>query len=122
MASINNSGVITLNRGDCFKTPLFINIGTEEEPIRLDMNKAPEVEIYFGVYAPGTKFENSFIIKKFTYLDSNSFGDVMISLNPQDTLYIRPGAYIYSVKARMYDKAQGEWINTVIDANKFYII
>lgn len=122
MAFIDNFGVITLSRGDCFKTPLFINIGTEEEPVRLDMRKFPEVEIYFGVYLSGGRFENSFIIKKFTSLDSNSEGDVVINLNPEDTLYIRPGKYLYSIKARIYDKSYGEWLNTVIDANDFYII
>lgn len=121
MASISNLGMITLNRGDCFKAPLFINIGTEEEPIRLDMNKIPDVEVYFGVYTPGSRFEDSFIAKKFTYLDSNPLGDVMISLDPQDTLYIRPGIYLYSIKARMYDPIYGEWIGTVINANKFQI-
>ena len=103
MAFIDNLGVITLNRGDCFKTPLFINIGTEEEPIRLDILKFSDAEIYFGVYNFGDRFENSFIAKKFTHLDSNSLGDIMIALDPKDTLYVKPGRYIYSIKARMYN-------------------
>lgn len=122
MAFINNLGVITLNRGDCFKTPLFINIGTEKEPIRLDFKKFPNVEVYFGIYVPGYKFENSFIVKKFTYLDSNSNGDVIVSFEPNDTFYIKPGRYKYSVKARMYSVEYGEWVGTVINENDFYIV
>lgn len=122
MAFIDNLGVITLNRGDCFKAPLFINVGTKEEPIRLDALKFPEIEIYFGVYAIGDKFENSFIAKKFTYEDSNPKGDVIISIDPEDTLYRRPGVYLYSIKARMQSDAYGEWINTIIDGNRFYIV
>lgn len=121
MASISNLGSITLARGDCFKAPLFINIGSDIEPIRLDIRSLPELEIYFGVYMPYDRFENSFIAKKFNHLDSNELGDVIITINPEDTLYIRPGSYKYSIKARMYDKAYGEWINTVVDANTFYI-
>ena len=122
MALIDNSGSITISRGDCFKIPLFINIGTEEEPIRLDFKKFSDMEVYFGVYLPGGIFENSFIAKKFTHLDSNSLGDIMIALDPKDTLYVKPGRYIYSIKARMYNPIQGEWINTVVDSNNFYII
>lgn len=122
MAFIDNLGAITLNRGDCFRAPLFINIGTEEEPIRLDMNKFPGIEVYFGAYSPGDSFEKSFIAKKFTYLDSNDFGDVIVTLNPLDTLYKRPGAYLYSVKIRMFDPNCEEWINTVINESNFYII
>lgn len=122
MAFINNLGVITLDRGDCFKTPLFINIGTQEEPIRFNILKFPEAELYFGVYNPGDKFENSFIAKKFNYLDSNPQGDVIISLNSEDTLHKRPGAYLYSIKIRMFDPTYGEWISTVINENNFYIV
>lgn len=122
MAFIDNLGVITLNRGDCFKTPLFINIGTEEEPIRLDILKFPDAEIYFGVYNFGDRFENSFIAKKFTYLDSNPHGDVIISLDPEDTLYKRPGTYLYSIKVRVFNPIYGEWVNTVINENIFHII
>ena len=121
MASISNLGTITVARGDCFRAPLFINIGTEKEPIRLDVRKLPELEIYFGVYMPYDRFENSFIAKKFDHLDSNELGDIMITINLEDTLYIRPGSYKYSVRARMYDESYGEWINTVVDANTFYI-
>lgn len=121
MAFINNLGVISLNRGDCLKTPLFINIGTEEEPIRLDFKKFPDVEIYFGVYLPGCTFEQSFIGKKFTFLDSNEYGDVIISIDPQDTLYIKPGKYKYAIRARMYNSEFGEFLYTVVDQNDFYI-
>ena len=41
MATISNLGVITLNRGTCFKVPLFLDIGTENNPIRLDTRMLP---------------------------------------------------------------------------------
>jgi hypothetical protein len=103
MTTIDNLGTITLNRGDCFKTPLFLNIGTEKEPIRLNVLKFPQLEVFFGIYLPGSKFENSFIKKTFNFKDSNSLGDIVISLDPLDTLYVPPGKYLYTVKAKLHN-------------------
>lgn len=121
MASINNLGGITLTRGDCFKAPLFINIGTESEPIRLNVNIFPELEVYLGVYLPGSRFENSLIRKRFTDKDCNEHGDVVISIEPQDTLKLRSGTYMYTIKARIYSKEYGEWVATVVDSSKFQL-
>lgn len=122
MPSISNLGIITVTQGDCFQAPLFLNIGSDNEPIRLDLIKFPDLEVYFGVYTCGSRFERSFIIKKFTYLDTNKFGDVVITLNPEDTKCVRPGKYKYSIKVRIDDPNQGEWVNTVIDSKDFYLI
>ena len=73
---IDALNIIKLNRGDCVQIPLFINIGTDEEPVRLDFNrfKDLDIEVYLGVYPPNSKFEHSIIRKKFTYLDVNDLG------------------------------------------------
>ena len=39
MFEISNEGNITLNRGDSFKTPIFINKGTEIEPNRYELTE-----------------------------------------------------------------------------------
>ena len=124
MAFIDNNGIINLYRGDCLQVPLFINIGTDEEPIRLDFNKFSnlDIEVYFGVYSKNCPFEHSFIRKKFTCLDANSLGDIIVKIDPQDTLCVIPGSYFYSVKLRMQDNIQGEFVSTVIDRNIFNII
>ena len=31
----------------------------------------------------------------------NEYGDIMVKLNPQDTLNMLPGKYFYSIKLRM---------------------
>ena len=124
MAFVDNLGKITINRGDCFQIPLFINMGTEDEPIRLDFKEFSNlgIEIYLGVYPPHYSFEYSLIRKKFTYLDANENGDVVIKIDPQDTVNLFPGNYKYSIKATMQDVNQENWVSTIIDANDFYII
>ena len=121
---IDALNIIKLNRGDCAQIPLFINIGTDEEPVRLDFNKFKDldIEVYLGVYAPNSKFEHSIIRKKFTYLDANNLGDIIIKIEPQDTFMLYPGKYYYQIKARMEDPIQGEWISTIVDKQEFYIL
>ena len=65
MVTISNNGFITLNRGDSFSVPLFINGGSELVPIRYSLSAHPETEIYFGVMEPGQPFENAIIISHF---------------------------------------------------------
>lgn len=124
MAIISNLGEITLYRGDCFQVPLFINIGSEDEPVRFDFNQLKDLnmEVYLGVYLPNTSFEQSFIRKMFTSDDANEYGDIVVKIEPQETLYIPAGNYKYTIKARMYDTIDGEWVYTVIDKNNFKIL
>ena len=84
MAIIENSGKIIMNRGECFQAPLFINIGTDEEPIRLNIRELAslDIEVYLGIHLSNQLFEYSFIRKIFNYLDTNEYGDVIISLDP----------------------------------------
>ena len=121
MDNLNN---IKISQGDCLHIPLFINIGTDDAPIRLDFNKFSDlgIEVYLGVYPPSGCFERAIIRKKFTYLDANEFGDVVITISPEDTIKLCPGKYYYQIKARMQDDIQGEWVSTILERRDFYII
>lgn len=98
-------------------------MGTEENPVRLDIKEAQElnIEVYLGVFLPHQPFEYSLIRKKFTYQDVNRFGDVIIKIDSQDTIGLIPGNYKYSVKLRMCDPIQGEWVATIIDKEDFIV-
>lgn len=39
MASISNDGTISVNRGDIFVAPLFINAGDDDCPIRYNVKE-----------------------------------------------------------------------------------
>lgn len=122
MFSIKNNGEIYLNRGDCFKAPLFINMGTDEEPVRVDLIKFPYLEVYMGIMYPNQSFENAIIRKKFTEKDINQYGDVVVSIEPEDTINLYPGKYYYEIKARIYNDKDGEFVRTIINKNTFMIM
>lgn len=89
-------GIITMNRGDSFSFPLFINCGTDITPVRYVL-KSDEI-LYFGVKEPNQLFENSVIRKRYSSTDLNADGDVVIRFDPRDTVRVLPGKYYYEIK------------------------
>lgn len=118
MLNISKNRIVSLSRGDNARIPLFINKGTQLEPIRYNINDNPDTEIYFGIMLPGGRFEDSIIKKKYTKEDINEYGDVVVEFFPQDTLYMEPGKYFYTVKAIL----PGNIINTIIEKTEFWLM
>ena len=54
MLTISNNGIITVNRGDDFSVPLFINQGTELAPVRYTLTGTDEV--YLGVFSDNANY------------------------------------------------------------------
>ena len=114
MYRIKDDGTLIISKGDSFSVPLFINVGTKEAPIRLDLSVLPSASIYLGVYAIHSSFENSIVRKKFTVKDINEKGDIIVNFKREDTIYLNPGNYYYEVKLRLKNEKDGEFIRTVI--------
>ena len=125
MFKISSNGIITLTHGDYATVPLFINAnkGNRYEPVRYilqdDVNERDK--IYFAIMTPNTPFTKAEIRKIYTRADINAFGDVVITLNPEDTENLLPGLYYYEVKLSI-QKNNKEYIETIIGRRKFYLI
>lgn len=122
MFHIDNSGIISLNRGDHFQAPLFINMGTDDDPVRVDLIKFPYLEVYMGIMLPHQTFETAIIKKKFTVKDVNDKGDVVVTIQPEDTINLKPGKYFYEIKARIDDSIDGEYVRTIINKTQFLVL
>lgn len=122
MFNISYNGIITVNRGDSFRMPLVLNIGTKFEPMRLTLDDYSFV--YFAVMEPNQPFENALIRKKFTKDDLLENGDILIKFKPQDTQCVLPGKYYYQVKLQRVnpDNTDDYEVHTVIDKTLFYIL
>ena len=119
MVRIADNGYITMNRGDTFTLPLFINCGTELEPIRFYIKDHPGTKVYLGVMEPNQCFENAILRKTFNDQSPvNTEGDLLINFEINDTLYLRPGIYYYQIKVLI----DGEELNTIIPKTPFYIL
>lgn len=118
MVYISNNGFISLARGDSFSVPLFINRGTEWEPVRYYIANHPEAAVYLGVMEPNQPFEQAVVRKKYTHeSEINSNGDLIIKFKPDDTLCLYPGKYYYQIKAQLGNNK----VDTIVPKTDFYI-
>ena len=84
MLNIDRSGNITVNRGDTFKAPLFIDVSDDIfHSIRFPFSDNDK--LYFYVVEPNCPLRQALIKKEYTKKDLNSNGDVIINFKHEDT-------------------------------------
>ena len=123
-ARISKNNIITTNRGDSFKFPIQLNIGTMVNPVYYDMMEGDYA--YLGVIEANQPFENALIKKKFDISDYDyDTQSLMIRFISQDTRYLLPGTYYYEIKL-FRDKKNVtdnyDAVDTVLGRTKFIVI
>ena len=103
--------IVLLNRGDSLELTLALSI----DGISYTMTEGDR--LYFGVMRPDQLFEDAFIRKVYTADDYNEYGFLVIKLKPEDSLWLLPGVYYYSLKLK---KADGS-VTTILPKTKFVI-
>ena len=123
MFDISNNFIITMTRGDYAETDLYINLGTELDPLIFNINNYPNSKVFFGIMEPNARFEDSIIKKTFTKKDFNDDGlSLRIIFKPEDTEFLLPGIYYYTVKLLRFDDSGNEIVDTVIQKRKFILL
>ena len=119
----SNASIIRINRGDTYRAPLFINVGTWVNPVRYDLQ--PEDKLYFGVMEPNKLWEQS-ILRQIYTTENSEFSqdvDIYIKIAPEETEFLRPGKYYYMVKlVRYMGENKEDEIITVIPHTLFYVL
>lgn len=123
-ARVNANNIITTNRGDSFKFPIQLNIGTIINPVWYDMMEGDYV--YLGVMEANQPFEDALIKKKFDISDYDyDTQSLMIRFISQDTRYLLPGTYYYEIKL-FRDKKNVtdnyDAIDTILSRTKFIVL
>ena len=118
MINITDNGTVMVKRGDTFNVPLFINIGSDEEPVRLDFTGKSWLLINFNIHRAGVDGPVLFS-KIFSSKDVNQYGDIMVKLLPEDTKELRSGIYEYSIS--LSDTTDPSFNYTVTPNKQFYI-
>lgn len=143
MLTIARNGIITVNRGDDFSVPLFINQRTELHPSRYVLTETDKV--YFSIALTGTDciFDKSQmtwtilndendseeepiikeppISKTYTHSDLNENGDIVLKFTHEDSLKLRPGNYYYQIKAKITKNGE-DYLNTIVKRTPFIIL
>lgn len=125
MFNIAKNGIITITRGDSAETSLYINIGTELEPLITKLGENDK--IYLGVMEPNQLFEDALLKKVYTHEDHTDKDDpyaLNISFDCEDTENLLPGVYYYSIK--LYRPGNGlttkDHVDTIVPKRKFIIV
>lgn len=122
MVEISPNGILTLTRGDYAEIPLFLNQGNKLYPIRYSLLRDDHSAfIQFFLMTADQSFEDAILKKTYTQESPHtSQRDVIIQIDPDDTIYLSPGKYYYSV--RLILKVNGIYRNiTVIPKRLFFI-
>ena len=121
MGSISLNNIIVINRGDTFTFDFTIydENSTDGRYILKD-----DDALYFGIMDPHQLFEDAIVRKKYTKEDTDEMGNLIITLNPEDTLDLIPGIYYYAVKLHKLTDNEEEYVDeviTVVNRTKFII-
>lgn len=120
MFDVSREGIITVNRGDSFEVPMFLNAGNSVD--RVGYNLTERDAVYLGVMEPNQPFEFALIRKKYTIDDIDSRGNLIIRFKPSDTACLLPGKYYYQIKLETYRSDIDDYdVETVVDKRLFYI-
>ena len=122
MVSIDNSGNITINRGDTFVVPLFIDASPSIfHSIRFTLREGDIV--YLFLVEPNTSIKRALVKQIYKKEDSNSNGDILLKFANQDTNFLSPGVYYYEIKLqRKLEKGYQDILTTICPRRKFIVL
>ena len=93
------NGKITHYRGDTLTAPIKIFEGDRLSPTQYILNENDV--LYLGIMEPGQAFEDAIIKKIFTTSSQkDDSGNVILELKSEDTEFVAPGTYYYSLKIK----------------------
>jgi len=101
MFNISANGIVTVNAGDDFELPIFINSGDDWEPLRYSLR--PFDLLYFVIAEHNQPFDKAVVRKVFTHDDIDKDGNVKIRISHKDTENLLPGTYGYEVKTVIHN-------------------
>ena len=116
---VKKDNMITMIRGDSFKHLFRFETGRFPRKKRIVLNDGDL--IYFGLMYPEDYFEHCIFKKEFTKEDFNSEGDFILRLEPEDTVWLKPGTYYYEIKI-LHESSEDVHLHTLIQKTRFIIL
>lgn len=120
MYSITKNNVVSVVKGDTIRFPIELFIG--KFPYKQQMELEDGDKAYFGIFDSNTSFDQAVIKKVLTKDDEDEYGNLWITLLPEDTINLEVGTYYYEVKVLYNDKKESNNVDTVIQRTKFIVL
>ena len=121
MSTNVSNNMIQLTRGDSARYPLFINQGSDLCPFKYELGDKDE--LYLGIMEPNQPFECALVKKKYTKssIRLDQYDNILIKIEPEDTIALIPGKYYYQIKLRKYVAENDYDVITIIDKTEFWV-
>lgn len=115
-----DNGIVYMFRGDSFSMPIKINNGSKLEPSYYHLTDRDT--LYFGLMEPNQAFEDAVVKKRFTYIsEKDEEGNILLKLDPSDTLNLLVGKYFYMIKLRTINEDGSETVRTILPLTQWFI-
>lgn len=75
--------------------------------------------IYFAIEEVGQRFEDAIVKKTYTKSDLDEDGNIVITMNPTDTEYLKEQMYFYEIKVANSNQTQ---VDTIVPRKRFFLI
>ena len=123
MLKIYKNNNVVFARGDTIRFELFINQGTLLNPIRYNLNKHNNWEIYLGIMQPNQKFEYADIKFKFTKdnAEITQNGDLVVQIDPKLTENLCELKFYCQIKIK-HSRKQQQFITSLIPKTQMQIL
>ena len=124
MYHIYKNNVISINRGDYLETNIELSQGRFPFKEQIEIHEGDT--IYFALMHDHEPFERSVLKIEYNTADKdsegniiwlNDSGDLVLVIEPEDTIGLFPGVYYYEIKLLTEDSK----ITTIIPRSKFII-
>ena len=116
---VKKNNNLTMIRGDSFEHHFCLETG--RFPRKKKLVIGDDDLIYFGVMYPNDHFEGCIFKKELTKEDFDSDGNLVVTINPEDTHWLRPGTYYYEIKL-LYSSSENTYLKTLVQKTKFILI
>lgn len=115
----NKYSIINMFRGDSLDIPLDIRNGSAMHYEQYNLTDSDT--IYFGLMEPNQKFEDAILKKVLTISDIDNDGNLIVKLEPIDTVDLLPGKYYYSIKLKQ-NSDNSYNVYTLLKETEFWIL
>ena len=116
---VKKNNMISMIRGDSFRHKFKLETGRFPRKKKMVLNDGDL--IYFGIMYPNDYFEHCIVKKECTIDDLNSEGDLIVTLDPEDTVMLYPGTYYYEIKL-LHSSSEDTYLNTLVQKTRFTIL
>lgn len=114
--------IIKLNRGDSYE--FKIQISDKADPTKKYTLTGTDA-IYFALLYPHQRFEDAILIKGYDHTDYINTDEILVKIEPKDTVALAPGIYYYTVKLHIGGTlgtiGDATEVRTIIERTKFII-